>query len=177
MTNIVEAKILTRPFKGRCPQPANSYDSSRYIISLLEIAIPNSIGICNHDQQSTRTIFRIVWLIFTHWLLLAWAIICCLFQSRQSRQSLYLHRNWNYQEYCVSTSIGKLNILETCIFFFFFPPFKQTEPQQHVAGYSKCVCIYIYIIYIIYIYTHIHTCIQTKIYTFVHIHKMAYEGV
>ena len=59
-----------------------------------------------------------MWLIFTHWLLLAWAIICCPFQSRQSRQSLYLHGNWNYQEYCVSTSIGKLNILETCIFFF-----------------------------------------------------------
>ena len=47
--------------------------------------------------------------------------ICCLFQSWQSRQSLYLHRNWNYQKFCVSTSIGKLNILETCIFFFFFP--------------------------------------------------------
>ena len=30
--------------------------------------------------------------------------------------------------------IGKLNILETCIFFFF--PFKQTEPQQRMAGYS-----------------------------------------
>ena len=30
--------------------------------------------------------------------------------------------------------LEKLNILETCIFFFFL--FKQTEPQQHVAGYS-----------------------------------------
>ena len=60
-----------------------------------------------------------MWLIFTHWLLLTWVIICCLFQSWQSRQSLYLHRKWNYQKYCVSTSIGKLNILETCIFFFF----------------------------------------------------------
>ena len=58
--------------------------------------------------------------LYLHWLLLTWAIICCLFQSQQSKQSLYLHRNWNYQEYCVSTSIGKLNILETCIFF--FPP-------------------------------------------------------
>ena len=116
---------------------ANSYDSNRYVISIQEIAIPNSIGICNHDQQSTGTIFRIVWLIFTRWLLLAWAIICCLFQSRRSRQSLYLHGNWNYQEYCVSTSIGKLNILETCIFFFFSPPFKQTKQQQRVAGYSK----------------------------------------
>ena len=52
-----------------------------------------------------------------------------------SRQSLYLHGNWNYQEYCVFTSIGKLNILETCIFIF-FSPFKQTEPQQRVTGYS-----------------------------------------
>ena len=44
----------------------NSYDSNRYVISIQEIAIPKSIGIVNHDQQSTGTIFRIVWLIFTH---------------------------------------------------------------------------------------------------------------
>ena len=32
-------------------------------------------------------------------------------------------------------SIGKLNILETYFLFFFL--FKQTEPQQRVAGYSE----------------------------------------
>ena len=125
MTNIIEAKILTGPFKG---EDVLIHEFLWFYVRIIgicewgqEIAIPNSIGICNHDQQSTETIFRIVWLIFTHWLLLTWAIICCLSQSQRSRQSLYLQRNWNYQEYCVSTSIGKLNILETCIFFLFFP--------------------------------------------------------
>ena len=87
-----------------------------------------------------------MWLIFTHWLLLTWAIICCLFQSGQSRQSLYLHGNWNYQEYCVSTSIGKLNILETCIFLF-FSHLNKLSPQQR-GGRVQLVCICIYIIII-----------------------------
>ena len=118
------------------------YDSNRYVISIQEIAIPNSIGICNHDQQSIGTIFKIVWVIFTHWLLLTWVIICCLFKSRQSKQSLYLHGDWNYQEYCVSTSIGKLNILETRIFF--FSPI-QTNWATATRGRVQLVYIYIYI--------------------------------
>ena len=65
-TNIIEAKILTGPFKVKDFLTAKCNDSNRYVISIKEIAIPNSIGICNHDQQSTGTIFRIVWLIFTH---------------------------------------------------------------------------------------------------------------
>ena len=114
------SKNFDRAFqRWRCPPPANSYDSNRYVISISEITIPNSIGICNHDHKSTGTMFRIGWLIFSHWMLLTWTIICYLLQSQKSRQSFYLHGNWNYQEYCISTSIGKLNILEICIFFFF----------------------------------------------------------
>ena len=134
LTNIIEAKILTGPLKvvliSRIPMIPTDM-SFQFKRLLFPIRLASAITINKAQGQS-----RIEWLIFTHWLLLAWAIICCLFQSRQSRQYLYLHGNWNYQEYCVSTSFGKLNILERCIFFFFFFPFKQTEPQQRVAGYS-----------------------------------------
>ena len=82
-----------------------------------------------------------MWLIFTYWLLLTWAIISCLFQRWQSRQSLYLHRKWNYQKYCVSTSIGKLNILETCIFFFF----SHLNKLSHSNAWPSTASIYIYI--------------------------------
>ena len=75
MTNIIEATILTGPFNGEDvlnPQiPMIPTD-----MSFQEIALPNSIGICNHDQQSTGTIFIIVCLIFTHWLLLTLYVAC-----------------------------------------------------------------------------------------------------
>ena len=109
-----------------------------------------------------------MWLIFTHWLLLTWAIICCLFQSRQTRQSLYLHGNWNYQEYCVSTSIGKLNILETCIFFFFFFPLLNKLSLSNT--WPGTASIYIYIYKCIYVYMHTHTHIYIYIYIYIHTH-------
>ena len=34
MTNIIEAKMLTGPFKGEDILAANSYDSIRYVISI-----------------------------------------------------------------------------------------------------------------------------------------------
>ena len=145
MTNIIEAKILTGPFKGEdvlIPRiPMIPADMS------FQIGIPNLISICNHDQQSTGTIFSIVWLIFTHWLLLTWAIIC----SRVGNpDNLFIYtENGNYQKYCVSTSIGKLNILETCIFFFFFP---HLNKLSHSNMWQGTASIYIYIYIYIYIF-------------------------
>ena len=88
-------------------------------------------------------------LLFLFWL--TWAIICYLFQNQQSRKSLYLHRNWNYQEYCVSTSTGNLNILETCIFFFFLP---HLNKLNHSNAWPGTASVYIYI----YIYISFATC-------------------
>ena len=141
MTNITEAKILTGPFKGEdvlTPRISMSTDMS------CQLRDCNSQFDWHLQSRSTKhgTIFRIVWVIFTHWLLLTWAIICCLFQSWQSRQSLYLHRKWNYQKYCVSTSIGKLNILETCIFFF-FPHLNKLSHSNAWPG-TASICMYIY---------------------------------
>ena len=125
ITNITEATNLTGPFKGEdvlIPWISMIPTVMSFQFKRLQFPILLAITINKAQAQS----FRILWLIFTHWLLLTWANICCLFQSCQSRQSLYLHRKWNYQKYCVSTSIGKLNIWETCISS--PPPFKQTEP-------------------------------------------------
>jgi hypothetical protein len=43
------------------------------------IPFPNLIGVCNHHQQSSGPIFRIVRFTSTHGLLLTWTIICCVF--------------------------------------------------------------------------------------------------
>ena len=130
MTNIIEAKILTGPFKGEdvlIPRILMIPTDMSFQFKRLQfpIRLASAITIKKAQGQSLELCG-----LYLH----TDCFICCLFQSRQSRQSLYLHENWNNQEYCVSTSIGKLNILETCIFFFF--PFKQTEPQQRVVGYS-----------------------------------------
>ena len=139
MTNIIEAKILTGPFKGENVLilwiPMIPTDMSFQFKRLqFPIRLASAITINKAQGQS-------VWLIFTHWLLLTWAMICFLFQSRRSRQSLYLHGNWNYEEYQVSTSIGKLNTLETCIFFFFF---SYLNKLSHSNVWPGTASIYIY---------------------------------
>ena len=131
MTNIIEAKILTEPFKGEdvlIPRISMIQTDMSFQFKRLQFPIQLAFAITINKARGQSLELCGLYLhtdCFSHG----------QFQSWQSRQSLYLHRNWNYQKYCVSTNIGKLNTLETCIFFFFFPV-KQTEPQQHVAGYS-----------------------------------------
>jgi hypothetical protein len=53
----------------------------------------------------------IVWIVrcwSTYGLLLTWTIICCVFQGRQSRQSIYMHRRWISKKYSIPTGIGAL---------------------------------------------------------------------
>ena len=60
-------------------------------------------------------------------------------------------KKWNYQKYCVSTSIGKLNILETCIFFFFL----HLNKLGHNNAWPGTASIYLHIYIYIYIYIYI----------------------
>ena len=67
MTNIIETKILTWPFKGENVfNPRIPMIPTDMSFQFKRLQFPIRLAICNHDQQSTGTIFRIVWLIFTH---------------------------------------------------------------------------------------------------------------
>ena len=117
MTNIIEARILTGPFKGEVVLilriPMIPTDMS-FQFKRLQLPIRLAFAITINKAQGQSLQLCGLYLhtdCFSHGQLY---VACSIWQSRQS---LYLNGNWNYQEYCVSTSIGKLNILETCIFF------------------------------------------------------------
>ena len=122
MTNIIEATILTGPFKGedvhitRIPM-IPTHMSFQFKRLQFPIRLAFAITINKSQGQSLELCGLYLHTdCFSHGHL----YVACSCKSRQSRQSHYLHKKWNYQKYCVSTSIGKLNILETCIFFSFF---------------------------------------------------------
>jgi hypothetical protein len=43
--------------RGRCTHSSHSYDSDGYAFQIQEIAIPNSIGVCNHHKQISGQLY------------------------------------------------------------------------------------------------------------------------
>ena len=135
MTNIIKAKILIGPFKGEDVLnrqiPIILTDMSfRFNRLQFPIRLASAITIKIAQGQSLELCGLY---LHTDCFSYGQSYVAC---SRVGNpNNLFIYTETGTTKNIVNQqSIGKFNILETCIFFFF--PFKQTQLQQRVAGYS-----------------------------------------
>lgn len=112
---------MIQPFKREdVIIPLHSSDYNGSAISISGIAISKLICVYNVHEQSLVTIFRNLRLCFRVGSLLAWLITYFVFYNRQTRQSLYLDRQWTASNIVHPEALNMTHVTIACFYFCLF---------------------------------------------------------
>lgn len=106
--------------RWKCSHSSDSYDFSRYSISIYKMAISDFYLRLQSPSTKRETIFRIVLFRSIYWLHLHGKLYWTCFYIQQTRKTQHLHRQLNNKKYCIHLGFVMWNIIETYMLSLFF---------------------------------------------------------